>query len=126
MLKSVFKKLLALDTRQSARYPVSKFTQCILRSPKVAEEVSVYLCDISLSGLSFFFKYPWFEEQDTVKVVLLKDFELVELTGPIVSQKILYPPGHEDLKLAIYRYSIRFTNPITSKSLECFKDEPRK
>lgn len=120
MLKTLLRKVFPSEGRISTRRLVSASTQCLVLSPKFPEKLPVYLGDISTSGLSFFSKNPWFQMDDGIEILLLNDARFVELKGPIVSQKIFYPHGSEDLKHAIYRYSMRFSNALSQEWVERF------
>lgn len=121
MLKRMLRRFFVPEVRKSTRFPVSKDIQCMVSVPKYQETVPVYLGDVSSTGLSFFYKRPWFEAEDSVDVLLTKDERSTSLPGKIVSQRIFYPQGSEDIKLAIYRYSIKFAIPLGPEPLEMLK-----
>jgi hypothetical protein len=123
MLKKIFQRFIGRDHRSTPRHSVSKYIQCLVTKDTLSlNEAQVYLSDISTDGLSFFFKNPWFEMNDRVHVYLHKDSQAVSLDGSIVSQRVFYPEGRPDLKYALYRYSIKFSTTLDSKSIDPFKN----
>jgi len=133
MLKNFFRQITNLEARSKPRHVASKLTQCLVTKTTLSRnqeqvylsDIQVYLSDISTDGLSFFFKNPWFEIDDGVRVALIKDSKTVFVTGTVVSQRIFYPEGHPDLKWALYRYSIKFSSSLDSASIDLFKSIDR-
>jgi hypothetical protein len=122
-LKKVLSKFLKSESRSSDRYPVSKYTQCFLNSSRNEKNVPAYLSDISDSGIAFIFKQPWFDINDSIEIILLRDSKSTALKGTIVSQRIFYPNGNQDLKQALYRYSMKFESPLSAELVQRFSDE---
>lgn len=115
MLKRLLTKFFPYEYRSVARYPNQSMSQCFIKSEKLGQNVPVYMGDISEGGLSFFFKSPWFDINDQVEVVLVHNSNSTEMKAQIVAQRILYPQGSEDLKLALYRYSVQFSDRLNSE-----------
>ena len=133
MLKNFFRQITNLDARSTPRHVASKLTQCLVTKTSLSpsreqvylSDIQVYLSDISTDGLSFFFKNPWFEIDDGVRIALIKDSQTVVVSGTIVSQRIFYPEGQQDLKWALYRYSIKFSSSLDFASVDLFKSVDR-
>jgi hypothetical protein len=115
MLKRFWTKFFPYEGRSLDRYPIQNMSQCFINSQRLDQSVPVYMGDISEGGLSFFFKKPWFDINDQVDVVLVHNSRSIEMKAQIVAQKILYPQGSEDLKLALYRYSVQFSDRLNSE-----------
>lgn len=83
----------------------------------------VYLSDISASGLGFYFKNSWFDVGEKVEVYLEKDSKALTTKGHIASQRIYYPENSNDLKNAIFRYSVHFEAPLATETVDFHRND---
>jgi hypothetical protein len=59
---------------------------------------------------------------DRVEVYLERNSVGVTTKGQIASQRIYYPENSDDLKLAIFRYSLQFNAPLASEMVDLHRE----
>jgi hypothetical protein len=111
LLRAVFGKYLNLRTEER-HTPHSDVSCSIIRS-KFQTSFSVTVLDVSTRGMAFAVKNEKFEVGDEIQVHFRNgEGKQFSSGGKILSQHIFYSGESEDLKHAIFRFSVQLDSEI--------------
>lgn len=111
------------NKRQKPRFRARKEVSCDIRQQDWDDFKTVFLVNVSASGCAVFVRSCDLEIQHEVALSFAIDQnETLETAGKVVGQTVYYPSGRQDLKEAMYRFSITFDKPLSTHEIELLKN----
>jgi hypothetical protein len=117
---SLWKRLVAGNFRKPRKEDRIRVDDSLLECRVVCfqnqKSLQVQMLDISRTGMAFATKEATLEVGQSVRIfIYLPGDDAFDLEGLMVSQFIFYPPKTEDLKYAVFRFSVRFETEMNEK-----------